>query len=364
MNEARLIALIDELRALPHETEWVEFKVDYSDPEVIGKRISALSNGARLRDKSAGYLIYGVQNETHAVVGTAFKGESGTAKGQPLAFWLSQRLNPFPVVTFAEVNHPDGRLVLIEIPAATGTPTKFGNIAYIRVGEATPKLSDYPNLEKQLWARLQSYAWERDVAQEYVPTDNVLTLLDYQNFLPMLGSPIPSTGARVVELLAREGLVAPDVGGRWNILNLGACLLARDIHAFPRLARKAIRLIQYRDTSRLHAISEQLMGRGYAISFEHLIDTIMSLTAVESIGALRATAHPFPRPAVRELVANCLIHQDMTVTGAGPMIEIFRDRIEVTNPGQSLVEPKRFIDMPPKSRNEAFGGHNAPDAHL
>ena len=44
----------------------------------------------------------------------------------------------------------------------------------------------------------------------------------------------------------------------------------------------------------------------------------------------------------------------MTVTGAGPTVELFRNRIEVTNPGAPLVEPERFIDSPPRSRNEAL----------
>ncbi|MDC4222968.1 MAG: hypothetical protein MPW15_01640 [Candidatus Manganitrophus sp.] len=58
--------------------------------------------------------------------------------------------------------------------------------------------------------------------------------------------------------------------------------------------------------------------------------------------------------AVRELVANALIHQDFFVTGAGPTVEIFDDRIEITNPGEPLVEPQRFVDTPPRSRNEAL----------
>ncbi len=67
----------------------------------------------------------------------------------------------------------------------------------------------------------------------------------------------------------------------------------------------------------------------------------------------------FPELAIRELVANALIHQDFSVTGAGPMMEIFDDRIEITNPGEPLVDTQRFLDTPPRSRNaslrERFG---------
>ena len=75
----------------------------------------------------------------------------------------------------------------------------------------------------------------------------------------------------------------------------------------------------------------------------------------ELIGQALRESHPlFPQLSVRELVANALIHQDMTITGAGPFIELFDDRLEITNPGGPLVETARMIDLPPRSRNEAM----------
>ncbi len=62
----------------------------------------------------------------------------------------------------------------------------------------------------------------------------------------------------------------------------------------------------------------------------------------------------FPRVAIRELIANMLIHQDFLITGTGPTVEIFADRVEITNPGKSLVSTDRFIDAPPRSRNETM----------
>ena len=62
----------------------------------------------------------------------------------------------------------------------------------------------------------------------------------------------------------------------------------------------------------------------------------------------------YPELAIRELVANALIHQDLSITGSGPMVEIFDDRIEITNPGVPLVETSRMLDSPPRSRNEGL----------
>ncbi len=64
----------------------------------------------------------------------------------------------------------------------------------------------------------------------------------------------------------------------------------------------------------------------------------------------------YPELAVRELVANALIHQDFSLTGTGPMVEVFQDRVEITNPGTPLIDTLRFIDEPPRSRNETLAG--------
>ena len=56
--------------------------------------------------------------------------------------------------------------------------------------------------------------------------------------------------------------------------------------------------------------------------------------------------------AFYNLVANVIIHQDLTITGAAPMIEIFSNRLEITNPGAPIVDVIRFLDTPPRSRNE------------
>ena len=133
-------------------------------------------------------------------------------------------------------------------------------------------------------------------------------------------------------------------------------MFARNLDGFPRLKRKALRTVQYSGKGRIKALKEREEIKGYASGFDGLISYITGLLpANEVIGsALRQTLPMFPELAVRELVANALIHQDFFVTGAGPMVEIFDDRIEITNPGEPLVDTERFLDTPPKSRNEAL----------
>ncbi len=96
--------------------------------------------------------------------------------------------------------------------------------------------------------------------------------------------------------------------------------------------------------------------RRYAHGFEELIKLInLMQPANEVIGdALRKQVLTFPEAAIRELVANALIDQDLAITGAGTLVEIFENRIEITNPGEPLVDAQRFVDSPPRSRNEAL----------
>lgn len=358
MSVSRDIDLINDLCQLSAESSWVEFKKDNADPEVIGKRCSALSNAARIEGKEYAYMLWGIEDDTHDVTGTRFKPDQHKAGGQEFQLWLAQRLQPSIAFSFREVEHPAGKVVILEIPAATSSPVAFNNIPYIRIGSATPKLSDYPERYQKLIESIRPYRWEQGVARQHVSSDDVLELLDYTQYFRLVHRPLPDNRVGIFEHLEADQLIKPDVGGKWNITNLGAILLAEDLMRFePSLARKAVRFIAYDGKNRAadvtHRIDEK---RGYAVGFEGLISAINNLLPVnEHIGEALRAAHPqFPGLAIRELVANALIHQDMTITGSGPQIEVFEDRIEITNPGKPLVSADRMIDLPPRSRNEAL----------
>ena len=95
-------------------------------------------------------------------------------------------------------------------------------------------------------------------------------------------------------------------------------------------------------------------ARGYAVGFNQLDQQINELLPVkeEISNGFRAVIRTYPEVAVRELVANQLIHQDFNLRGTGPMVEIFASRVEFTSPGKSLIDALRVIDHSPESRNE------------
>jgi len=358
LSQERNIDLINDLVARPAETSWIEFKKNNADPNMIGVRCSALSNAARIDDQNCAYMLWGVDNDTHSVVGTAFNPDTVKVGNQEFQLWLAQHLQPSIAFTFTTVEHPQGRVVMLELPAATSAPVAFSNIPYIRIGSATPKLNEYPERYRQLIEAMRPYIWEQGIARQYATGDEVLDLLDYTQYFRLIGQPLPDNRTGIFEYLEADRIITKDVGDKWNITNLGAILFAADLNRFdPALARKAVRFIAYDGKNRVATVTHRQDGQlGYANGFEGLVGYINGLLPRnEHIGeALRETQPLFPELAIRELIANALIHQDMTIRGAGPQIELFQDRIEITNPGKSLVEPERMIDLPPRSRNEAL----------
>lgn len=357
-DRARIIALIDDLRSLPAEASWAEFKENNANPQMIGRLISALSNAARLADQHFGYVVWGVRDGDHVVTGTTFKPMAAKEQGQPLELWLSQRLEPAIAFCFKSVDYQGQRLILLEIPATATAPVEFERTAHVRIGNATPRLSDHPERQKLLWAKIQPYAWETGVAAQFLNSDEVLARLEYTTYFELTGQPLPDNRAGIFDKLQADRLIEADVGGKWNITNLGAMLFAKRLEDFsPSIARKGVRFVAYEGGNRASKVTHRVDGqRGYASGFKGLVEYIATLLPNnEHIGAAFREDEPlYPAIAIRELIANALIHQDMTITGAGPLIELFKDRLEITNPGKPLVNPDRFLDSPPRSRNEAL----------
>ena len=351
-----LTGLVRELQKLSKETEWVEFKVNKCEPQEIGEYVSALANSAALLGKPFAYLVWGIADADHAVVGTRFRPGTQKVGNQELENWLLNKLAPKLNFRFSELTIDGRTVVLLEIERAFRHPVQFAGQEYIRIGSYKRKLKDFPGKERELWRIFDQTPFEDYVAVERASDDEVLRVLDYPAYFDLLGLPLPDNRVGILSALASDGLICRCDAGGWNITNLGAMLFARELKKSPGLRRKAMRVIQYPGRTRIETLKEQIGNRGYASGFEGLIRFINGLLPSNEVieDALRRTVPRFPEPAVRELVANALIHQDFAVTGAGPMVEIFDDRIEITNPGAPLVDTRRFVDTPPKSRNESL----------
>ena len=345
--------LFGELCRQPNESEWVEFKHNDCKPDEIGEYISALANSASLMSRDNAYMLWGVENGNHKIVGTKFRPTLEKVGNEALENWLLRLLEPQVNFSFHELTIDDLPVVLLEVAAASQVPVSFKDQRYIRIGSYKKKLKDHPAKERELWRSFDRTPFEKRSAAENVSDDDVLRLLDHQAYFSLLNLPEPEAAASILHALESAGMIARNDSGQWNVINLGAILLARKLADFPGLWRKTVRIILYRNNSRIEALEEKEGASGYACGYENVIDIIMKmLPHFEVIGPVfRRNVPIVPEEAIRELVANMMIHQDFHQTGTGPMVEIFSSRVEITNPGPPLVETERFLDAQPKTRN-------------
>jgi predicted HTH transcriptional regulator len=143
MTPDQLSALLRELTALPDETEWVEFKQNVTDPEMIGQRISGLANSAAILGKPAGYQVLGVGDGTHEPVGTAFRPQRAKVGGEALVNWLIRLLTPQVDFRFHEWPHEGKPTVLLEVPAAAHQPVAFQGREFVRIASHTKPLKEH-----------------------------------------------------------------------------------------------------------------------------------------------------------------------------------------------------------------------------
>ena len=354
-----LQSLVRELSKMNSETEWVEFKCNNKDPERIAKYISRLSNSATLWEKPKGYLVWGIDNDTHEIVGTDFDYRNMKKGNEELEAWLSRMMNPRINFKFYEVSMDDNfKVILAEIPCAENEPTKYQSNAYIRVGTNLKPLMEYQEKEAELWRMFDNTLYELRIASSNKTEDETVMLLNYSEYYDKLELPIPRSRDKVLEDLQNEKFIKKNDAGNWDITNLGALMIGKDLKKFENLSRRSVRVIWYKNNTRLEAVREKEFVSGYAIAYEDIIQYIMTIIPQEEVivESTRKSVLSFPEIAIRELLANTMIHQSLEQRGTNPMVEIFSDRIEFSNAGSPLVSIERIVDTVPVSRNENMAG--------
>ena len=195
-------------------------------------------------------------------------------------------------------------------------------------------------------------SWLENPALKDISAQDVVQLLDTQTFFDLLRLPYPTDQAGVLARLLDERLIERSAAG-FHILHIGAVLLAKNMRQFPDISRKAARVIVYAGESKMQTVSDITGEKGYAVGFAGLVQYVMGKLPQNEVieGAIRREVKLLPEVVVRELLANALIHQDFDASGASPVVEVFNNRVEISNPGEPIVPVERFIDGY-QSRNE------------
>ena len=338
------------------ESECLEFKRDDFEPLDIGKNISAISNSLVLLERQNGYIIWGV-SDNNKVLGTSFKPTEHKVENEELKNWLLTQLQPQVMFFIHEETIDNCNVVIFEIPQATLHPVRFKGADYIRIGSYTKNLRDHPEEEREVWKHLSSISFEKEIAIENITADKVLEIIDYCGYFKAMKIAIPESHSAILERLISEKFIIQKNGSDvYSITNLGVILFCNDMEKFPHFSRRSPRVIVYKGTNKVQGIREKEFTKGYALDFDNIVDYIDSqIPKNEEIGrAFRKETSMYPKAAIRELVANALIHQDFHARGPNLLIEIFLDRIEISNPGKPFIDTLRFIDEAPNPRNPSI----------
>lgn len=350
--------LIERLRALPTENEWVEFEENNEDPKLIGEIISALSNSAAIAGEPMAFAVWGISDQSHLVTGTKFDPFTKKVCNEDFIPWVRRLVSPNLHFEFQKEDVDGEPVVLLRINAARETPTRFKSDGYVRVGSYSKLLTRQPQLERMLFRSFETFTFEEQYAKSFLEPVDVVQLIDYPAYFKLNELPLPESRSEILDHLEAAGLVELSTEKKWSITNLGALLYAGDLNHFPHLNRKIPRAVVYKGDNRVETLREFPASSGYAVSYTPLIEFVMnSLPENEVIqhSGIRESLPLIPRIVVRELVANALLHQDLLDNSIAPMVEVFDNRLEITNPGRPLIDPLRFIDSPSRSRNPKLG---------
>lgn len=338
------------------EDQCLEFKTNDIGTEKIGKYISGLANAAALKRKSHAYVVFGIKDESKEIVGTTFNPLTKREGNVEYSFYLLQKLNIKHVFNFYLVPYDGKNIVILEIAKAEIKPVKYNNIGYVRIGSTLRNLEDFSAYESDLWAIFRSVKFESNIALENKNLDEIINLLDLNTYYELLQRPIPVNPDFLINELCSQEIIKKNSYGSLDITNLGAITLAKELDHFPNLKRKGIRLTKYQGLNKNSTGKNFDGNKGYAIGFKGLLKYIhLQLPNVENLKDIREVQTIYPSLAIRELIANAIVHQDLNLIGSNPTIEIFDDRIEITNPGKPIIEIDEFLKAISRSRNEKLG---------
>jgi len=326
---------VEELHRLmqaPSEAEHLEFKEAKTqfDQTKLCRYCVAIAN------EGGGKLVLGVSDALpRRVVGTAAFNDLVDLRSKLLK-WVGFR------VEVEELPHPDGRVLVFCIPGRPqGMAYQLDGAYFMRSGAELVAMT--PDRLKVIFSEGQPDFVE-EIALDDQSGGDVIQLLDTQGFFERFGLPYPAERRAVLARFVTEGLLVDKVD-RYSITNLGALLFGKNLENFDLLRRKTPRVVEYKGRGKLETRSDQFGKQGLAVGFESLIDYINAkLPSNEVIErALRKTSQVYPEVAIRELLANAIVHQDLNTPGR-VTVELYEDRVEISNPGKPVIAPERFID--------------------
>ena len=322
MNTPDLIALLDRLCAEPRESEWLEFKTNRCEPQAIGEYVSALANSACLLGKPRGYLVFGVEDGTHSVVGTSFDPQAETGQGnQLLPLWLALGLKPKLGFEVHTCQYHRKRVVLFEVHPAFDRPVEFYGKAFVRNGSSKTALAGYPEKERAIWSRRVD--WSAQVCEQATLEDlDPLAIAEARRQFAEKNKTKPD---RLAELAAWDDatfLNKAKLTVRGSITHAALLLLGRE-ESTSLLAPAVARISWILKNERNEELDYEHFGPPLLLNVNKVLVRIRNLMVRElpdgTLFPVELTQYdPW---VIREALHNCIAHQDYGLRGRVQVVE-------------------------------------------
>ena len=333
MNTAELTALLDRLCAEPRETEWLEFKANRYEPQALGEYLSALANSACLQGRPRGYLAFGIEDGSHAVVGTTFDPQAEKGKGeQLLPLWLSLGLRPNVGFEIHPFTYQGERVVLFEVLPAFDRSVEFYGTAYVRDGTSKTELSKYPEKARTIWNRRVD--WSAQVCEQASLND-----LEPQAIVKArreFATKFPAQAAAAAGWDDAMFLNKAKLTIRGGVTHAALLLLGKP-EAPTLLAPAVARISWLLKNERNEDLDYEHFGPPFLLNVDKVLARIRNLTVRELPGG---TLFPveltqYDPWVIREALHNCIAHQDYGLRGRVQVVET-PDTLLLTNVGGFL----------------------------
>ncbi len=348
-----LVALIDRLRREPHETEWFEFKGKACAPQETGEYLSATANSAALNGMLRGYLVFGVENTTHRVVGTPYDPHEERNKGQPLMLWLTRGLEPRVSLRVDIVPHSDGPVVVFDVEAAHDRPVKFYGKAYVRVGECKTSLAQHPEKERDIWVLRRD--WSAQICEGASPQDLDPDAIEMARKQFGVKHPVQAAEARQWEVGTFLNKAKLTIRG--SVTNTAILLLGRpEVTQLlaPAVARISWLLRDEKNQEQDYAH----FGAPLILQVDRVLSRIRNLTlrAMPSGTLFPTEMSQYDPWVIREALHNCIAHQDYGLGGRINVVET-PTSLRFSNMGSFIpgdIESVIHRDAPPEFYRNRF----------
>ena len=331
-TEEELNRILDELLSEP-ENECVEFKKAENNFDIdnLGKYFSALGNEATLRNRQYSWIIFGVDDKTRNLIDTKYCSDNNFNKVKKQI--SDNTTDNIGFIEIYEFKKNDKRVIMFQVPAASGTPINWKGYPYGRSGESLVSLA--PNKIEQIKATA-NYDWSRQIIEKATVSNldpDAIKLAREQFKVKYKGKSIADEidNLNDVDFLNKAKLTLD------NKITM-ACMLLLGKNDDDYLMDGYNAKMTWKLYDEFNVVDYEHFGIPFIINVEKLKSKIRNLRyryMVNDNTLFPNEVDQYDNYILRELINNCIVHQDYRLHGSINVME-FKDKLIITNEGNFI----------------------------